>query len=115
MSTQSATEDYGFLIVRGLNKFLDHLDHSVSILESDVSSDGMNTLVIGFDTDGDDSYPDPNETHRFTDMGHDFQFGLAEDTYLIIETNITNTDDINVSEHVGEAVTFLIGQSDREM
>lgn len=115
MSTQSATEDYGSVIVRGLNEFLDHLDHSVSILESNVSSEDMDTLVIGFDTDEDNSYPNPNETHRFTDMGHAFQFGLAEDTYLIIETNITNTNDIDASEHVGEALTFLIGQSDREI
>lgn len=109
MNDQSVTENYANIIVEGLNKFLEHVEDDAAILET-VDNGDTTKFIFGFSEDRNDVTENisADEPYSFTDGGYDFSFGTAGETYLIIETDLNDIDEIDTDEHVGEAVHCLI-------
>lgn len=106
----SAVEEYACEMVAGLDLFLSYVDESAVVLETDdVEGEGVSVLVFGLKGESVPNSIVVDEWESFTDSGFVFEFGLQGDgEYFVVRTDVESLSGIDMDEHIGEGVSFLV-------
>lgn len=110
MTHPTPPEEYANKIVVGLNSFLNHSELTIELLKC-IEKEYFTRLVFGTESADVPDNIEADDKYSFEDGGYFFTFGVADGSYLIIETDIEDVNNIDCDEHVGEAVGCFINAS----